>query len=147
MELKFDITEEQIEEALRDAANARIGEAVECRYGSMRKAVEHFLEEEIGKLVQQEAEERFDAIVEEVVTDFMAKPVVLSDGWGYSEKKYDTYADFIGARLRDKFSRDYSLRDEFKKQLEAKVEKVWDEYKKDAIATMLAKANALSKAE
>ena len=146
MELKFYITEEQIEEALRDTVSTMVNNAVEYRYGSMRGAVEHYVSEEIGKLVQKEAEARFDEIVEGIVAEFMERPVDLNDGWSRTER-YDTYEDFISAKLRDRFSRDYRLRDEFKKQLEAKVDKVWEQYQKDAIAMLLAKANALSKAE
>lgn len=146
MELKFDITDEQVEAALEAAVTNRINEAVEYRYGGMRGAVEHYLSEIIGEKVKAEANARFDEIAKGIVEEFMAQPVKLNDGWS-TGKTYATYADFIGDRLREKFSRDYDLRSEFKRQLEGKVDKVWKEYQKDAIATMLAKANALSRTE
>ena len=146
MELKFDITDEQVEAALEAAVTNRINEAVEYRYGGMRSAVEHYLSEIIGRKVETDVHGRFDEIAREVADELMSQPVKLNDGWS-TGKTYDTYAEFIGDKLRDKFSRDYSVRDAFKKSLEAKTEKVWDEYKKDAIATLLAKANALSRAE
>lgn len=146
MELKFDITEEQVEAALEAAVSNRINEAVEYRYGGMRGAVEHYLSEIIGEKVKAEASARFDEIARGIVEEFMAQPVKLNDGWS-TGRTYDTYADFIGDRLRDKFSRDYDLRSEFKRQLEGKVDKVWKEYQKDAIATMLAKAEAMKAVE
>ena len=146
MELKFDITEERIDEALRDTVGTMVGNAVEFKYGSMRGAVEHFIADEISKLVREEAEGRFDEIVGRIVSEFMERPVDLNDGWSRTEH-YDTYEDFISAKLRDRFARDYKLRDEFREQLKAKVDKVWEQYQKDAIAMLLAKANALSKAE
>ena len=146
MELRFDITEEQIEAALESAVSNRVNEAVERRYGGMRGAVEHYLSEIIGRKVETEVCGRFDEIAKEVADELMSQPVKLNDGWS-TGKTYDTYAEFIGDKLRDKFSRDYSVRDAFKKSLEARTEKVWDEYKKDAIATLLAKANSLSKVE
>lgn len=50
-----------------------------------------------------------------------------------AEFKFDITEEHIEAALKD--------------QLEERVDKVWADYQKDAIAMLLAKANALSKAE
>ena len=146
-ELKFDITEEQVQEAVKAIVREELA-AMNDDWGGVRGLVRDEMKRVIAKLVADEAEGRFDEIAKQAVEEHVSEPFTVDDGWGYNRTTYETYADFIRAKLHEKFKGDdYSVKREFEKRVQEKVDKAWKEYRDDAIATAMAKVEAMKAVE
>ena len=142
-ELKFDITEEQVQEAVKAIVREEM-ERMNDDWGGVRGLVKDEMKSVIAKLVAEEVGSRFDEIAKQAVEEHMSEPFTVDDGWGYNRTTYETYADFIRAKLHEKFKRDdYSVKREFEKRVQEKVDKAWKEYRDDAIADAMAKVEAM----
>lgn len=148
-EIKLDITEEQVQEAVKAIVREELADMadMEDRYG-----IRDMLKAEVGKvvrgLVAEEVGERFDEIARQTVEEHMSEPFTVDDGWGYNRTTYASYSDFIRAKLHEKFKKDdYSVKREFEKRVQEKVDKAWNEYRDDAIATAMAKVEAMKAVE
>lgn len=149
MELKFDITEEQVQEAVKAIVREEMeGIADTHDYYGIRNMVKGELGQLLSKLVAEEVGDRFDEIARQAVDEHMSEPFTVDDGWGYNRTTYASYSDFIRAKLHEKFKKDdYSVKREFEKRVQAKVDKAWEEYRDDAIATVMAKVEAMKAVE
>ena len=144
-ELKFDITEEQVREAVKAIVREEMARMSDC---GVRCLVKDEMKQAIAKMVADEVGDRFDEIAEQAVEEHVSEPFTLDDGWGFNRTTYASYGDFVRAKLHEKFERDdYSVKREFEKRMQQKVDKVWKEYKDDAIAEAMAKAEALKAVE
>jgi len=142
MELKFDITEEQVQEAVK--AIVREEMAGMADWDGVRGLVKDEMKRAIAKLVAEETAGRFDEIARQAVEEHVSEPFELDSGWGYERKQFESYGDFIRYKLHEKFKKDdYSVRREFEKRVQTKVDKAWKEYRDDAIATAMAKVEAV----
>lgn len=147
MELKFDITEEQVQAAVKAVVREEMA-AMNDDWGGVRGLVKKEMERVIAKLVADEAGDRFDEIAKQVVEEHVSEPFELDSGWGYERKKFDTYGDFIRYKLAEKFRKDeWSVKRKFEELMQTKVDKAWNEYKVDAIATAMAKVEAMKAVE
>ena len=141
-ELKFDITEEQVQEAVKAIVREEMARMND--FGGVRGLVKDEMKQAIAKMVADEVGDRFDEIAKQAVEEHVSEPFTLDDGWGCNRTTYASYSDFVRAKLHEKFERDgYSVKREFEKRMQQKVDKVWKEYKDDAIAEAMAKAEAL----
>lgn len=149
MELKFNVTEEQVQEAVKAIVREEMaGIADSGDYYGIRRMVNEKINDVVSKLVEAEVSDRFDEIAKEEVEKHLSEPFTVEDGWGYNRTTYERYTDFIRAKLHEKFKKDdYSVRREFEKRVQEKVDKAWKEYKKDAIAAAMAKVDSLKAAE
>lgn len=148
-EIKFDITEEHVQEAVKAIVREEMkGIADTHDYYGIRNMVEGELGQLLSKLVAEEVGDRFDEIARQAVDEHMSEPFTVDDGWGYNRTTYASYSDFIRAKLHEKFSKDsWSVKREFEKRVQEKVDKVWKEYRDDAIATAMAKVEAMKAVE
>ena len=144
-EIKFDITEEQVQEAVRAIVREELADMADYEdcYG-----IKGMLKAEVGKvvrdLVAKETAGRFDEIARQAVEEHVSEPFELDSGWGYERKQFESYGDFIRYKLHEKFDKDtWSVRREFEKRVQAKVDKAWNEYRDDAIAVATAKLEAV----
>lgn len=149
MELKFDITEEQVQEAVKAIVREEMAAIADTHdYYGIRNMVKGELGQLLSKLVAEEVGNRFDEIAKQAVEEHISEPFTVDDGWGYNRTTYASYTDFIRAKLHEKFKRDdYSVKREFEKRVQEKVDKVWKEYRDDAIATAMAKVEAMKTVE
>ena len=149
MELKFNVTEEQVQEAVRAIVREEMaGIADSGDYYGIRGMVNEKIKDVVSKLVKAEVSDRFDEIAKDEVEKHLSEPFTVEDGWGYNRTTYESYSDFIRAKLHEKFKKDdYSVRREFEKRVQKKVDEAWAEYKKDALAAAMAKVEALKAAE
>ena len=146
-ELKFDITEEQVQEAVKAIVREEM-ERMNDDWGGVYGLVKDEMKKVIANLVAKETEGRFDEIAKQAVEEHVSEPFTLDDGWGYNRTTYATYADFVKAKLHEKFKKDeWSVKREFEKRVQEKVDKVWEEYRDDAIATVMAKIDAMKAVE
>ena len=145
MELKFNVTEEQVQEAVRAIVREEMaGIADSGDYYGIRGMVNEKIKDVVSKLVKAEVSDRFDEIAKDEVEKHLSEPFTVEDGWGYNRTTYESYSDFIRAKLHEKFKKDdYSVRREFEKRVQKKVDEAWAEYKKDALAAAMAKVEAL----
>ena len=146
MAITFDITEEQVNEAIKAVVAGEVNllfERYEIRdiaKTEIAKCVDRAFESEIGS--------RFDEIVSETLDEHLSQPFELDDGWGYNRQRFETYSDFIRFKLHEKFGKeDYRVKNEFQKRVQAKVDEAWNQYKDDAIAIVTAKVGALGKVD
>lgn len=143
-ELKFDITEEQVQEAVKAIVREEMAGMAEWELGGVRCLVKEQMKEAVAKLVAKETAGRFDEIAKQAVEEYVSEPFELDSGWGYERKQFDSYGDFIRYKLHEKFDKDsWSVRREFEKRVQAKVDKAWKEYRDDAIAVAAAKLEAV----
>ena len=145
MELKFDITEEQVQEAVKAVVREELAciADYEDHYG-IRGMLKAEVAKAVSRLVAEEVGSRFDEIAKQAVEEHMSEPFAVDDGWGYNSTTYASYSDFIRAKLHEKFKNDdYSVKREFEKRVKEKVDKAWKEYRDDAIATAMAKVEAM----
>lgn len=141
-EIKFDITEEQVREAVKAVVREEMAGMAE--WGGVRGLVKERMKEAIAELVAEETAGRFDEIARQAVEEHVSEPFVLDSGWGYERKQFESYGDFIRYKLHEKFDKDaWSVRREFEKRMQAKVDKAWKEYRDDAIAVAAAKLEAV----
>ena len=146
-ELKFDITEEQVQEAVKAIVREEMA-AMNDDWGGVRGLVKDEMKRVIAKMVADEAEGRFDEIAKQAVEEHVSEPFELDCGWGYERKKFETYGDFVRYKLAEKFKKDeWSVKRKFDELMQAKVDKVWKEYKADAIAAAMAKVEAMKAVE
>lgn len=148
-EIKFDITEAQVQMAVREIVRKELEDMADFgdHYG-----IKGMLKEEVAKavsgLVAEEVGDRFDEIAKRAVEEHMSEPFTVDDGWGYNRTTYASYSDFIRAKLHEKFKKDeWSVRREFEKRVQEKVDKAWKEYREDALAEAMAKVDALKAVE
>ena len=148
-EIKFNVTEEQVQEAVKAIVREEMaGIASSNDYYGVRDMVKQEIARTVSKLVADEVSDRFDEIAREEVEKHLSEPFTVDDGWGYNRTTYESYTDFIRAKLHEKFKKDdYSVRREFEKRVQKKVDEAWAEYKKDALAIAMAKVEALKAAE
>lgn len=145
-EIKFEVTEEQVREAVMAIVREEMGRMGEG-FG-LRAVVRDSIGSAVDALVEEKLRDRLDAIADETLAEHMEKPFTVTDGWGRSAKTFDTYDDFIRYKLRERFDSDeYKLRNKFHELMKKKVDKVWDEFKNDAIAQAMAKVEALEAVE
>ena len=149
MELKFNVTEEQVHEAVKAIVREEMAESADCDdYYGIRDMVKQEIARTVSKLVAAEVSDRFDEIAKEEVEKHLSEPFTVDDGWGYNRTTYASYSDFIRAKLHEKFKKDdYSVKREFEKRVQEKVDKAWKEYRDDAIATVMAKVDVLKAVE
>ena len=149
MELKFNVTEEQVHEAVKAIVREEMAEIADCDdYYGIRDMVKQEIARTVSKLVAAEVSDRFDEIAKEEVEKHLSEPFTVDDGWGYNRTTYASYSDFIRAKLHEKFKKDdYSVKREFEKRVQEKVDKAWKEYRDDAIATVMAKVDVLKAVE
>ena len=141
-EIKFDITEEQVFEAVKAVVREELAHMDE--WGDVRELVKGEMKKAVAELIAEETKDKFDEIARQAVEEHVAEPFTLDDGWGYSRTTYASYGDFVRAKLHEKFEKDsWSVKREFENQVKAKVDAVWKEYRDDAVATAMAKVEAL----
>lgn len=146
-EIKFDVTEEQVQEAVKAIVREEMA-AMNDDWGGVRGLVKDEMKKVIAKLVTDEVDGRFDEIAKQAVEEHISEPFELDSGWGYERKKFDTYGDFVRYKLAEKFRKDeWSVKRKFDELMQAKVDKVWNEYKADALATAMAKVEAMKAVE
>ena len=148
-EIKFDITDEQVQEAVKAVVREELADMAdfEDHYG-IRGMLKAEVAKAVSGLVAEEVGERFDEIAKQAVEEHMSEPFTVDDGWGYNRTTYASYSDFIRAKLHEKFKKDdYSVKREFEKRVQEKVDKAWKEYRDDAIATVMAKVDAMKAVE
>lgn len=149
VEIKFNVTEEQVQEAVKAIVREEMdGIADSGDYYGIQEMVNEKIKDVVSKMVEAEVSDRFDEIAKEEVEKHLSEPFTVDDGWGYNRTTYASYSDFIRAKLHEKFKKDdYSVKREFEKRVQEKVDKAWKEYRDDAIATVMAKVDALKSAE
>lgn len=148
-EIKFDITEEQVQEAVKAIVREELADMAdyEDRYG-IRDMLKAEVAKAVSGLVAEEVGSRFDEMAKQAVEEHVSEPFVLDSGWGYERKQFESYGDFIRYKLHEKFERDdYTVKREFEKRVQKKVDKAWKEYRDDAIATVMAKVDAMKAVE
>lgn len=148
-EIKFDITEEQVQEAVRAIVREEMAGIADRGYHC---GIRGMVKDEVGKvvseLVAEEVGDMFDEIARQAVEEHVSEPFTMDSGWGYERKQFESYGDFIRYKLHEKFERDdYSVKREFEKRVQKKVDNAWNEYKADAIATAMAKVEAMKAVE
>lgn len=144
-ELNFKITEEQVREAVKAVVREEMERMSEYGVWNMLKDE---MKRQITEAMKKEVGGKFDEIAKQAVEEHVSEPFTLDDGWGYERRTFDTYADFVKFKLHEKFSKNnWVVKREFEKRVQEKVDKVWEEYRDDAIAEAMAKVEAMKAVE
>lgn len=113
----FEITEEMVEAIVE----RKVDEAIDG--SSVNDMILERINETVDKIVRDQVsgalEEKFEAIVESEAGALLDKEAIVDDGWG-SRKRYDSYADFFVAELKERFN-NYRIERTVKEVVEKKV--------------------------
>lgn len=97
----FEITEEMVEAIVERKVEESIdGSSVSFM---IRDKVNETVDNIVRDQISGALEEKFKAIVESEAGALLDKEVIVDDGWG-NRKRYDSYADFFVAELKESFS-------------------------------------------
>lgn len=130
--MELNITDERMEEMVNAAIVEHVHESADCVY--IRDKIDRL----IRTAVEKELSDRFDAAVDAIVSDFMTEPIDIMDGWS-STVHYDTYRDFLMAKLGEKVMRDYEVKRMLENVLKNKVDAIWKKIGGEVVKEVLAR--------
>ena len=134
--MELNITDEHLDEVIENIVRKELSDSYES---SLYYVIKGKVESVVRGMVENELADTFKKMVDDVVADFMgAKPVDVNDGWG-ERKRYESYADFFAAKLREQCAKDYQVRRLVEDAVKRKVEEIWKQYEREILEEVIAK--------
>ena len=142
-EMEIQVTQEQVDAIIEREVTKALDNLTFYRhcwdddfeYVGLDRYVKEAVEDKIEKYLS----EKFDALVDEelshvvsheVMTEFLSKPVKITDG--YRETEYDSYANYLLKVIHNRTFENWKIRDMIQSEVKRRVDELWKQCEADA---------------
>lgn len=156
--MEIQITQEQVDAIIEREVDKALDNVTFYRYDGYDDyeyvGLDRYVKEAVEDKIDEYLKKKFGALIDEevshvasheVMAEFLARPVKITDG--YRQAEYESYASYLLKRIHEHSLKSWDIQGMIRKEIEVRVERLWEQCEKDAkdaaIASFSAKIGAV----